>query len=200
MAVVDTVTIGADSFSVYALVLTEAVANTDTFWNGRLGPEATAWNAASADDKARALVAAADWLDRASTYSGDPTVSGQPRAWPRDGAVNACTGDAIADGTIPDDIFYAQAWLAGAILVDNAAAASSGEGSNVKQAKAGSASVTFFRPTQGSASDVRLPQVAHDYNKCYTESNANIAGPTASGTSRASGFCDDDYGLNSGLS
>ena len=70
MAVIDTITIGADSFSVYALTLTFAVAETTTFFNGRLGAEATAWAAAvtaGVDDEKRALAAAADWV-----LSGNP--------------------------------------------------------------------------------------------------------------------------------
>ena len=202
MAVIDTITIGADTFSVYALTAANAVAETTTFWNGRLGAEADAWNAAvlaAADNEKRAMVAAADWIDRALTFTGDVTVVGQPRAWPRDGAQDC--GTAVADGTTPDDIFYAQCWLAGAILVDNAASSSVGTGSNVKRVGAGSASVLFFRPTEGTATDVRLPQVAHDFTKCFTEAalSGGIGGATASGTGVASQFCADDFGLNEGM-
>ena len=204
MAVIDTITIGADTFSVYALTATNAVAETTSFWNGRLGAEKTAWDAAvaaAADDEKRALAAAADWLDRASTFSGDVTVDGQARAWPRDGATNGCTGDAVTDGTTPDDIFYAQAWLAGVILADNSAAASSGEGSNIKEVGAGSAKVVFFKPTTGTSSDTRLPQVANDYAKCYTDAgtSSGIAGPTITGTDQASSFCADDDTLSEGF-
>tara|TARA_R110000764_G_scaffold36736_1_gene81953 strand:+ start:21457 stop:22071 length:615 start_codon:yes stop_codon:yes gene_type:complete len=203
MAVIDTITIGADSFSVYALTLTFAVAETTTFFNGRLGAEATAWAAAvtaGVDDEKRALAAAADWMDRALNFTGDETAPPQARAWPRDSATNGCTGDAVTDGTTPDDIFYAQAWLAGAILVDNAAAASSGEGSNVKSAKAGSAQVVFFRPTEGSSSDTRLPKVADDFTKCYTDAGASsgIAGPSITGTAQT-GTCADGDELAEGF-
>jgi len=202
MAVIDTITIGADTFSVYALTAPNAVAETTTFFNGRLGAEATAWAAAvtaGVDDEKRALAAAADWMDRALNFTGDKTVSTQPRAWPRDSATNGCTGDTITDGTTPDDIFYAQAWLAGAILVDNAAAASSGEGSNVKSAKAGSAQVVFFRPTEGSSSDTRLPKVADDYTRCYTDAGASsgLFGGTFTGTDQL-GACADEDELNEG--
>jgi len=201
MAVIDTVTIGSDSWSVYALVLTEAVANTTTFWAGRLGAESTAWAAATADQQIQAVVMAADWIDRALLFTGDKTVAAQARAWPRDGATNGCTETDITDGTTPDDIFYAQCWLAGAVLADNAAAASSGEGSNVKAVKAGSAGVTFFSPTTGTGTDTRLPQVAHDYTKCYTDAgtSSGIAGPTASGTGQATSFGEDDDEWNEGL-
>lgn len=204
MAVIDTITIGADTFSVYALTASSAAAETTTFWNGRLGAEKTAWDAAVTagnDDELRALAAAADWMDRALIYSGTKTVATQAREWPRDGATNGCTALAIADGTTPDDMFYAQAWLAGVILANNAASSSSGEGANIKQAKAGSASVTFFTPTTGTASDTRLPQVAHDYTKCYTDAgtSSGIAGPTATGTSQTSSFCEDADEFNEGM-
>ena len=204
MAVIDTITIGADTFSVYALTLTAAVAETTTFWNGRLGAEKAAWDAAvlaAADDEKRALAAAADWLDRALTFSGDKTVSTQARAWPRDDADNGCTGEDITDGTTPDDIFYAQAWLAGAILVDNAASAASGEGSNVKSVGAGSAAVSFFRPTIGTSDDTRLPTVANDYTKCYTDAgtSSGIAGPSVTGTDAIDSTCADAAEFNEGM-
>jgi hypothetical protein len=196
MAVVDTITIGADDFSVYALALTEAVANTTTFFNGRLGPEATAWAAASSDDRLKAVAGAADWLDRGTNPSGTKTVAGQPRKWPRDGA--SCNAVAVADGTTPDDIFKAQAWLSGAILVDNAAAASAGTGSNVKSAAAGSAKVEFFTPTIGQAQDHRLPQVAHDYVKCYTGASS-IAVAEGTGDDCDSAFDEADYQRSEGF-
>ena len=198
MAVVDTITIGTDTFSVYALALTEAQANTTTFFNGRLGAEATAWAAASSDDQLKALAAAADWLDRATYPSGSKTVSTQPRKWPRDGAVNDCTGEAVADGTTPDDIFYAQAWLAGVLLVDNEASASAGTGSNVKSAAAGSAKVEFFTPTIGQAQDHRLPQVAHDYVMCYTGASS-IGLAAGTGDDDDSAFTCDDFERSEGF-
>tara|TARA_R110002153_G_scaffold104852_1_gene243008 strand:- start:22865 stop:23467 length:603 start_codon:yes stop_codon:yes gene_type:complete len=200
MAVIDTVTIGTDSWSVYALVLTEAIANTDSFWAGRLGAESTAWAAATANEKIQAVVTAADWMDRALIFTGTKTVATQDRAWPRDNAANSCDDTTVASGTTPDAIFDAQSWLAGSVLVSTAAAAAATQGSNIKSAKAGSAEVVFFKPTLGTGADVRLPQVAHDYTKCFTQSAANISGPTITGTGTASSFCANDFGLDSGLS
>jgi len=198
MATVTTVTIGTDDFSVYALTA-DPNTDTDSFWNVRLGAERTAWEAATEDDQNRAMVVAADWIDRASSFTGTKTVSTQARAWPRDDAT--CSGAIITDGTTPDAVFYAQAWLAGKALADSSAAASSGEGSNIRSVKAGSAQVEFFRPTIGEYQDTRLPQVAHDYLKCLLEgANATVGliGPTARGTTRTSSFAEDDYELNEG--
>ncbi len=199
MATTSTVTIGSDTFTVYALTA-DPNADTDSFWNVRLGPERTAWEAASEDDQNRAMVMAADWMDRALLWTGEKTVSTQDRDWPRDSAT--CDGEAITDGTTPDNIFFAQAWLAGVVLVDNAAATSSGEGSNLKKVKAGSAEAVFFRPTDlaTSSSNVRLPQVAHDFTVCYTEASATSAiTPSITGTSATSSFCPEDFDFNEGL-
>lgn len=194
MAITATVTIGSDTFTVYALT-SDPNADTDSFWNLRLGAERTAWEDADEDDQNRALVMAADWIDRALIFTGDKTVSTQDREWPRDSAT--CGDTAIDDGTTPDDIFRAQAWLAGVVLVDNATVTSDGEGSNVKNVKAGTVMVGFFRPTDGTSSDVRLPQVAHDYTKCYTEAALalGVTAPTVTGTDQESSFtaCDDEF-------
>lgn len=198
MATTSTVTIGTDDFTVYALTA-DPNADTDSFWNVRLGAERTAWEAANEEDQDRAMVVAADWIDRASTFTGTKTVSTQDRAWPRDAAT--CDGSAITSGTTPDAVFYAQAWLAGAVLADASASSSSGTGSNIRSVKAGSAQVEFFRPTIGEGSDTRLPQVANDYLRCLLQGSGNytsIVGPTARGTSQTSGFCEDDYELNEG--
>lgn len=202
MAVIETLTIDSDTFKVYALTDGNAVSETTTFWNGRLGAEKDAWDAAivaAADDEKRAIVAAADWIDRALNFTGTKTVDSQIREWPRDNATNCGLG--VDDGTTPDDIFRAQAWLAGLILVDNAVVSSPGEGSNIRKVGAGTATVQFFIPTKGTIRDVRLPQVAHDYTKCFTEAalSGGLGGATASGVGTSSSFDDCDFDLNEGF-
>jgi hypothetical protein len=194
MGLIDTVTIGTDTESVYALTLAAAVADGDSFWAVRLGAAATAWGAATADQKAAALIMASDWIDRAVVFSGSKTVSTQPRAWPRDGAT--CDGTAVTDGTVPDELAWATFWLAGQILVDNEATSSAGTGSNVKSAKAGSAKVEFFSATDGN----RLPLTAHDYVGCFLESGNTIITPGISGTGNSSAFDCDDFERSEGYS
>jgi hypothetical protein len=185
MGTIATVTIGSDSFSVYALTA-NAVNDATAFHNGRLGAGTTAWNAATTDNRGRALVVASDWIDRAlgTKFSGAKTVAGQARAWPRDGAT--CNGTAVTDGTTPDDLAHATFWLAGQILVDNAIAASTGQGSNIRRAQAGSATVSFFRPTI-------------NYLKCYFGGSAGAAG-VATGTSTTRYFDACDFRRDQGLS
>jgi hypothetical protein len=199
MGTVSTVTIGTDTFSVYALTA-DPVADATSFWNGRLGAEATAWGVATSDNRKRALNAASDWIDRAvgSLFSGTKTSDAQPREFPRDGA--SYCGTAVPDGTTPDALAFATFWLAGALLVNPTLASGSGTGSNVKQAQAGSASVTFFSPTLGSATDTRLPVTAMDYLKClFSGAGVSLAAGMASGVDRSSAFGPCDFQRSDGF-
>ena len=200
MGQIVTITIGASVFSVYA-TSSDAVASANTYFTGRLGTDAAAWVAADTDSKKRALVTAADWLDRAcgSVFSGAKTVSSQAREWPRDGATDY--GAAIASGTTPDEVAHAEFWLAGQLLLDSSLASSAGTGSNVKIAKAGSASVTFFTPTIGTAQNTRLPVTAMDYLKRFFGGSATVyAAGAASGISTDSAFSPCNFTRSEGFS
>lgn len=192
MAQVADIVIGSVTHKVYAIT-TDAVQDADDWFGARLG--ATGWTGAATLLKQQALVTAARYLDR-SLWSGDKTVSSQPLQWPRDGAT--CRGDAVTDGTIPDNIAYGQFELALALIEDEALQDSSGTGSNIKSAQAGSAKVEFFRPTIGLPSqDKRFPQVVHELVACYLDHDPTLGAPYASGvdpsgTDQASTFCSDD--------
>jgi len=198
-AIVTTVTISTIDYYVYALTA-DPVADADAFWGARLGEAATAWAAASDDDKKKALVMASDWIDRSTDWTGTVTVEGQPRDWPRDGATNQCTGESITDGTVPYALAEATFWLAGEIIVDPSIVDSSGEGSNIKKVEAGSAKVTYFSSTQGGATDTRLPTTANDYLKCFSASSTSIIAPSGSGDDEDSHFCEDDWRRSEGFS
>lgn len=202
MNAVETVTIGANTYSVYGKGNTDPVGDADTYFGGRLG--AATWTAATTDNKATALVSAFRMLNRGPSFSGSPTVDGQAGAWPRDGAT--CNGTAVTDGTIPDNIVDGQFELALALLEDEAIQDGPGTGSNVRRAKAGSAEVEFFRPTIGEPGlDNRYPQVVHELIGCYFAGNAASLGLFVDGTdssaadeSSSFGSCDNDYGLSEG--
>lgn len=189
MGTIATVTIGSDIFSVYALT-SSPVVDLTSYWNGRLGATATAVAAATTDNKARALVMAADWIDRVARFSGTPTVPGQPRAFPRNGAT--CYSDSVPNGTTPDEVPKAEFEIAGLMLVDPDQASASGTGSNVRGVKAGSASVEFFIPTLGNPLfDTRLPTPANDLLKCLFGGVALTN--FASGTDKETGFDEEDF-------
>lgn len=202
MGTVSTITIGADTFSVYALT-SDPVADADSYFAGRLG--ATSWTGAATLGKQQALITATRAADRGALWSGtqtDPTTP-QPLQWPRDSAT--CNGDAVPDGTTPDQWVHGVFEYALALLEDESIQDNADSGSNVKRAKAGSAEVEFFRPTSGELSTTRFPTVVHELIGCYAASNTNAAGPFADGTDpsnvdEASHFCNpgNAYGLNEG--
>jgi len=179
------ITVGSDSVSVYALS-SDPVAEATAFFNTQLGAAATAWAAATSDNRKRALAAAARWIDRSVVFSGTKTVASQPREWPRDGAT--CDGEAITDGTTPDEVAYGEFELAGAILVSSSIVTSSSTGSNVRRVKAGSAEVEFFSQTIGTDQDTRLPLPAWDYLKCLLGTLSEGSAGQAYGTNECSAF------------
>lgn len=183
MGTISTVTIGTVSYSVYAITANPVTDATD-YLNAKIG--ATAWASATTDDQMRSLVSAARWIDRVSKFTGTLTVDPQPRAWPRDGAT--CDSTAIADGTTPDDLAYAEFELALVLLDDAAAQDAQSQGSNVKRAKAGSAEVEFFGQTLGTSADTKLPSIAHDRIKCLLDGSGSITGGFASGITDTSAF------------
>lgn len=195
MGQIATVTIGSDTFSVYAIT-TDAVGDFKTYFNGQLGVGAAAVVAASSSDQKRSLVMAAQWMDRAVSFSGVQTVSTQPRQWPRTGAT--CGSTAIADGTTPDNVARAEFELAAILLVDASQASTTGTGSNIRSVRAGPAGVDFFTPTLGGPLDTRLPVAANDLLKCMYGSLTSIAN-MATGTDVEDGFDEDDFERNRGF-
>ena len=199
---VETVTIGANTYSVYGLGNADPVADATEYFAARLG--AASWTAASADEKSQALVTAVRMMDRAVTWTGTKTVTSQALAWPRDSAT--CSGTAVDDGTIPDAVVYGSFELALALLEDEAIQDNPSSGSNLKRAKAGSAEVEFFRPTQGQPGlDNRFPVIVHELISCYFAGDTVglglfIDGTDSDNVDERSGFdsCSDGYGLSEG--
>lgn len=196
MAIISTITIGSDTFSVYALTA-DPVADADSYLAAKIG---STWSTASTLQKQQALVSAARMMDRAVSWSGDKTVDAQPREWPRDGAKDGCNGDeAVPDGTTPDAIAHGEFELADALFLDATVQASTGTGSNVKSVKAGSAKVEFFTGTAGTTDETRLPTVVNDLVSCFIEGSAVAGG--SFGTDDADGdpgYCQDDFDLSQG--
>lgn len=196
MGMVASVAIGADTAWVYSLTLAP-ITDATTFYNVRIGPEATAWAAAAALNQGRALAMSAEWIDRAlgRFFTGAPSGV-QPRAWPRDGAM--CGGTPVPDGTTPDNLAYANFWLAGMALVDPAIVVMAGTGSNVKRVQAGPAQVEFFTPTVGGPTDTRLPLVAMDWLRCYLMAMLTGLSGSVSGVSGVSQFGPCDWRRSGG--
>ena len=91
------------------------VAEGDTFADDVLGN--VAWSAATADDKARALLVATARLDElAWVGSRTDTTTPQALAWPRSGA--SCGEKSYADDVIPDEVKTGTFDLANLLLSD----------------------------------------------------------------------------------
>ncbi len=192
MAVISTITIGSDVFSVYALTA-DPVADADSYLAARIGET---WSGASTLNKQQALISAARMLDRAVLWSGIPTVEGQAREWPRDGAT--CNGDTVTNGTIPDDIATAEFELANILFLDATVQDTSSTGSNTKSVKTGSVKIEFFNGADGS--EPRLPATVNDLIVCYIDVTSGIT--TAFGVDDSDndpGYDKDCFDLNQGL-
>lgn len=199
MGQVVTVTVGSSSFSVYS-VGADPVADANNYFNSRVGTDSTAWAAASVDNKKRAMGTAADWIDRSVglQFSGDKVSTSQAREWPRNGASD--NGAGLPNNSTPDQLAYAQNWLAGQLLLDPALATGTGTGSNIKEAKAGSASVSYFSSTLNSAQDTRLPVTAMDYLKrFFSGAGTTYQAGVATGTSEPSAFGPCDFKKSEGF-
>jgi len=193
-ASIQTVSIGISTYSVYARTADPEV-DLVAYFNARLGAAAAAVTAASSDNRKRALVMAADFIDRVSNFSGEETTAGQARSWPRDGA--NCNGTAITDGTVAEELPPAEFELAGYLLLDATLYDGEGSGSNVRRVQAGSASVEFFVQTINSARDKRLPIVVNDILKCLFASAAGSFDTTVTGVDDCGSYfgeCDFDRG------
>lgn len=196
MAQISTITIGSVVHSVYA-ESADPVQDALDFLAAKIG---STFSTGTTLQQQQALISAARMIDRTVQFTGDETTPGQPRAWPRDGATNNCTTEAVTDGTTPDDIAFGQYELADILFLDADVAASSGSGSNVKRVKAGSAEVEFFTGTAGGNEETRLPTVVNDIVGCYAE-QSGISG-SSFGTSDADGvvgYGKDDFDLTQGL-
>lgn len=151
---------------------------------------ASAWFAATGNQREQALVSAARWLDR-QTWQGSPTTPGQCLAWPRTGVID-CDGQDVPDDVVPQEIVTAEFELALVLLQDPTVPSQPTlhGASNVQSVQAGSVSVTFFSPVHGG----KLPVIANDLVKCFLEGfgSGGIGQALATGTGAESSFDDDD--------
>lgn len=128
------------------------------------------------------------------------TFTAQTALFPRTGLTD-CDAQAVATNIIPGEMTFAQIELAFNISVDSEVETSSGTGSNVKSAKAGSAEVEFFRGGVGDDGRTasRFPTEVHEYIRCFLGGSGTPG--QAFGTDDCSQFDDGDkYTLNEGWS
>ncbi len=185
MGTVATITIGSDTFSVYALTA-DPLTDANSYFAGSLNN--AVWTAATDDTKKQGLVTASRLLDRSLRFSGTKTSESQPREHPRDN--QKCGTTAVPNGTTPDDIALGSFELAQALIDDPTSLQENPTtASNVRKVKAGSAEVEFFIPERTSGRfNLRLPLVVAELVSCYTENGSGSSRVTAGGTTDTSTF------------
>lgn len=189
-----TVTIGADTFTVYGTsALLATYANGSLTWSDAYDAAV----AVSANKPKRAHVEATRLLD-AQLWQGDPAVDGQAQAWPRSDVTDAY-GDEVDDSTVPQFIIDATYELALAMMANVSVVAGTSVASNVQSVGAGAASVSFFSPKAGGRFPDRVMELVGFYLGTSDESSITAYGSFASGVDGASQFdtgSDDDDGYS----
>jgi len=102
------------------------VADGDAYHDGHL--YASAWTAASADQKAVSLVMASRLLDAEYRFAGTRANSAQALQWPRVDCPDPDAGDAVPEDAVPKAVVEATCELARQLLIADRTAAPAGEG------------------------------------------------------------------------
>ena len=102
------------------------VADGDAYHAGHL--YASAWTAATADQKAVALVMASRLIDAEYQFGGTRSVASQALQWPREDCPDPDAGDMVAETMVPKAVVEAACELARELLVADRTAAPAGEG------------------------------------------------------------------------
>lgn len=194
MAQISTFTIGAITYSVYALTA-DPLADFNAYIGGHINAATLA--AATDDTKKRALVSAFRAIER-ERWSGEVLVDGQATRWPRTGATK--DGVEVDDGT-PDDIANGEFEFAISLMSDASLLNKNSTASNISSVGAGSASVSFFYPLPGSST--RWPLPVNDLLAGYLAgagSSLDVLGPYVGGGDANEGiFTDIDADRSEGF-
>ena len=102
------------------------VADGDAYHAGHL--YASAWTAASADQKAVALVMASRLIGTEYRFAGTRAVATQSLQWPREDCPDPDTGEAVPENSVPKPVVEATCELARELLIVDRTAAPVGEG------------------------------------------------------------------------
>ena len=156
------------------------------------------WRVLTGAQKDRALITATRVMQTIA-WNGAKTDANQDLAFPRTGLTDR-EGNPVDSASVPQEIKDGQCELAFDISQDPTVASSSDSGSNVSSVQAGSAAVSFFRPTTGSS---RLPFAAWSILSIFASGSAasTLASPVAGGTDEESTFAGGTpYVVDEGLS
>jgi len=147
---------------------------------------AAAWNALPTDDRKAAFLVAATRLLHRKAWSGTPSAADQVTAFPRDGLVDPITGEALPDGTTPQNAVFAEYELAAHLVGNSSSFEAQNAGSNVKRMAAKGVEMEFFRGTDVDAPI--LPPVVMDLLGGYLGASGSVARSSVSGACGESHF------------
>jgi hypothetical protein len=128
-------TVGGDDANSYA-----TIAEADIYHESH--PYSAVWDAATSDQKCRALVTATRLLDTWFEWVGSAASSGQRLLWPRDGAYGP-NGYLHLTDELPTRIVEATAELARQLLISDRTADSEIASQAITSLRAGSVALTF---------------------------------------------------------
>ena len=186
-----TISIGANTYDVYG-----DSAGLKAYVAAKIGSDA--YDNASSGDRKKAHVSATRWLDR-KNWQGQKTdlVTPQALEFPRTGLTDK-DGNSVDDAIIPDEMEEGCYELILVLLTDEASQNAVSSGSNIKQVKAGSAQVEWFKGTEDTSP--AFPPQVHDLIKYFLEGYTAVTGVAAYGSDAESQFDDGDgYDLGQGM-
>ena len=169
-----TVTIGGNSYDTYS-----DVATADLYLAADFALSA-GWSGLTADQKGQALVSATRYLDTFN-WVGVKTSDAQPLEWPRTGV------DGQDPNTVPADIVNGSIELAALIANGTTDQNAVNSGNNQKRAKAGSAEIEYFSPSDKNSP--KLPVRVNDLVAKYFGSSGSM-------TLYTGGNCDQYFGTS----
>lgn len=183
-----TVTIGADTYSVYA-----SVAEADTFYNGSV--DVATWTALTTDEKSRSLVTSTRLLDR-QLWQGEKEDPLQALAFPRTGVVD-CLGVSVDPADTLAVVTEASIILALAVFTNTALLTTASTIDLTKRLKAGSVEIEKFRASSDEIAAGRFPLDVMELVGCYFSGRSSISGALSFGTDGEA--FDADFGVSDGF-
>jgi hypothetical protein len=161
---------------------------------------AAAWDFLDDDSKMKALITAARIFEK-QAWEGEPTNPPQALHFPATGVTDKYDNP-VDPNTVPQPIKDGQIEFAFDLSQDASLETTGGTGSNVQSLGAGSARISYFRPT-GGVDGTGSPRFSPDVLELigpYLSGSGELAQPFASGTDVTSVLTDgSDYDFNRGL-
>lgn len=177
-----TLTISNNDYSVYG-----DLAGREVYFAASLRGDL--YTAASADQQNKAHVTATRMLDRQSWF-GSKSEDDQANAFPRSG-LSYPDGTTVDSASVPVEIIRGTYELILSLLGDENVETSSGEEAQVKQVKAGTASVEFFEKSaeaEAQSAALVLPKTVQDLVTPFLRASSSAARPIGVGSVSGSDY------------